>query len=116
MDTVIQTDIKKMLGIEESTTEFDIDIRSGINSAFFTLWQLGVGIDELISIDETTTWAEISTSVPLDVIREYLYLKVKAVFDPAGSSFVANALQERISELEFRMNIHVDNGGGVVSG
>ena len=72
MDTVIQTDIKKMLGIEESTTEFDVDIRSGINSAFFTLWQLGVGIDAMQSIDETTTWDQIHTSVPLDVIREYL--------------------------------------------
>lgn len=116
MDTVILTDIKRMLGIEESASEFDVDIISGINSAFFTLWQLGVGLDGIIRIEQSTTWDEIATSIPRDVLREYLYLKTKAVFDPATTSVVANALQDRISELEFRMNIHVDNGGGVVSG
>jgi len=115
-DTDIVSDIKKMLGVEESVSEFDIDIESKINSAFFTLYQLGVGLNDPIIIDSTTMWSEFDTTVPKEIIREYLYLKVKTVFDPPSSSFVMEAEKDRISELEFRINIYVDNGGGITNG
>lgn len=115
-DTIILADIKKMLGIEESVSEFDLDIKSAINSAFFTLYQLGIGLLNPITIDETTTWDEFDTTAPKEVIREYLFLKVKIIFDPPTSSFVMDAQKDRIAELEFRMNIHVDNGGGIING
>lgn len=116
IDSIILNDIKKMLGVSESVNEFDLDIRSKVNSSFFTLYQLGVGLDEPIQIDKSTRWDEIVTTVPKEIIREYIYLKVKMVFDPPGSSFVIDATKDRISELEFRMNIYVDNGGGVING
>lgn len=116
MDESILDNIKQMLGIESLTTEFDLDICSAINSAFFTLFQLGISLTEPFQITETTTWNELTTTAPKEVIREYIYLKVRLVFDPPSSSFVAEALKDRISELEFRLNIHVDTGGGVVYG
>lgn len=114
MDTTVLADIKQMLGIEESSSEFDIDILSAINSALFILWQLGVGVDEQLRITESSTWNELNTSVSKEVLRDYIYLKVRLVFDPPQSSFIVDAVKDRISELEFRMNISVDNGGGEV--
>jgi len=116
MTEVILVDIKKMLGIEESVSEFDVDILSSVNSAFFVLYQLGIGLEDPIVIDQYTRWGDFETTAPKNVMRDYVYLKVKMVFDPPSSSFVAEAMKDRISELEFRLNIHVDNGGGVVNG
>lgn len=111
----ILNEIKQMLGIVPETTEFDIDILSSINSAFLTLHQLGVGGSTAFYIEPISTWADIHTSIHYTIIRDYLYLKTKVVFDPPSSSSVAEAYNNRISELEFRMNIAVDNGGGVIT-
>lgn len=116
MDSIILEDIKKMLGIDSVVNEFDVDILSGINSSFFTLYQLGVGLKEPIQITDITNWSEIETTAPLNVIRDYIYLKVRMTFDPPQTSFVMDAIKNRISELEFRLNINCDNGGGVIYG
>lgn len=115
-DEIILTKVKKMLGIESSTTEFDTDVLAHVNSAFFTLFELGVGPSTPFYIDDTTTWSSFETSVPKQVVLDYLYLKTRLVFDPPTSSQVMEAYKDRISELEFRMNILTDNGGGEVSG
>ena len=112
----ILSDIKKMLNIQPEVKEFDIDVISHINGAFITLYQLGVGPSYPFSIDKKTIWDSFETTVPQNVIRDYLYLKTKLVFDPPVASNVFEAYKERISELEFRMSIMVDNGGGIIVG
>lgn len=114
--STILDNIKKQLNIESITTEFDSDIRSLANGAFFTMYQLGIGGSSPFNITEETTWEEFDTSIPKDVVLDYLVLKVKMIFDPPQSSGLVDAYKDRISELEFRMNIEVDSGGGVVSG
>ena len=112
MNTKILDDVKRMLGIEASTTEFDIDIQSGINSAFFFLNQLGVGPKDCFSASNESIWDDFTTSASLDTIRDYVYLKTRLQFDPPTTSFVLEALKGRISELEFYLNIQSDDGGG----
>jgi hypothetical protein len=116
VDAIILDGVKRMLCIQPEVTEFDSDILSHINSAFFTLNQLGVGPEIPFYINSTTTWNDFETQVPKEVVLDYLFLKTKMVFDPPASSSVIEAYKDRIAELEFRMNILVDNGGGVVSG
>ena len=116
MTSNILADIKKMLGIEESSSEFDTDIVSAVNSAFFVLFQLGICLDAPFYVDDSTCWDDLTTTAPKMVIRDYVYLKVRLSFDPPGSSFVLDALKERVSELEFRLNVQVDNGGGEIRG
>ena len=113
---IILADVKRMLGIDPSIIEFDIDVASHINGAFFTLNQLGVGPEKPFYIDSGTIWKKFETKVPKQVILDYLYMKTKLVFDPPNSSTVIEAMKDRISELEFRMNIYTDNGNGIVSG
>ena len=114
--TEILSSVKKLLNIEDDTTEFGMDVRSYVNGAFFSLNQLGIGPSTPFSIDSYTTWEEFQTSVPKDVILDYIHLKTSLIFDPPSSSAVAEAYKERLSELEFRMNVYVDNGGGNVTG
>lgn len=111
---IILNDVKRMLGIQEETTEFDLDVASHVNSAFFTLNELGIGPTTPFYIDTTTVWSSFTTSIPKQVVLDYLFLKTKMVFDPPASSSVIEAYKDRISELEFRMNVMVDNGGGIV--
>lgn len=113
---IILTEVKRMLEIEQESTEFDIDITSHVNSAFFGLFEIGVGPSTPFYIDASTTWGEFETIIPKSIILDYLYLKTKMVFDPPASSSVIDAFKDRLSELEFRMNIYTDNGGGNVSG
>lgn len=114
--SVILTEVKKQNNIDADVTEFDSDILSLVNGAFFTLNQLGVGPSSPFTVSADTLFSEFETSVPLDVVLNYLVLKTKIVFDPPASSTVLEAFKDRISELEFRMNIMVDSGGGDVSG
>jgi hypothetical protein len=89
----------------------------GINTEFMTLSQLGVGPFKGFSItDKTTTWADYlgTDVVNLQAVKTYIYMKVRLVFDPPSSSFVIDAMQRKIDELTWRLNIQAE--GGTVSG
>ncbi len=116
MDGIILDNVKRMLGIQSEVNEFDIDIISHVNGAFFILNQLGIGPSTPFTIDADTTWSSLDTIIPKNVVLDYLYLKTKLVFDPPTASNILEAYKDRISELEFRMSIMVDDGGGVVIG
>lgn len=114
--TSILTSIKKLLGIEETFTHFDPDIIVGVNTAFSILTQLGAGPTTGFSIsDKTKVWSDFIPDVANthELIKSYIHLKVKLLFDPPTSSAVIEALNKQISELEWRINILVDQGGSV---
>lgn len=102
--------IKSLLGVEGTYTHFDDELVMHINSVFFTLTQMGVGPVEGFSIkDNTATWEEyFGTDKFLEAVKMYIYLKVRLSFDPPAVSFVLDAIQRQISELEFRLMTQVD--------
>lgn len=104
--------IKKMLGFEEDYDAFDMDIVININMVFNILNQLGVGPSESFSITGATeTWDDYLTDMrKLEMIKTYIYLKVKQIFDPGTSSALNNAIDNQIKELEWRLNVQVDPG------
>lgn len=108
-DSILDT-IKQMLGIPTTDTAFDVDITVGINSAFMTLNQLGVGPTEVYYIeDKDDTWADFlgeeEDSYP--GVKAYTYISTKMLFDPPATSFVLEALSRQKQELEWRLNIQV---------
>lgn len=109
MDSIL-TSIKKLLGIAEEDESFDVDVITHINTVFFTLNELGVGPIEPFTIeDKTSTWSDFSSDEKkLRMIRSYVYLSVKKVFDPPLSSVAMNAVNELIKEYEWRLNVAVD--------
>lgn len=107
MEESILTSIKQMLGIEDEQTNFDVDIVFHINSVFSILTELGVGPTDGFRIrDKTTTWDEFLTEnqPTLDLVKSYVYMKVKLIFDPPLSSAVVEAMKVSISEFEWRIN------------
>lgn len=112
MDESILQSVKKMLGIMEEDTPFDLDIKIHINSALAVLTQLGVGPDEGYAIETGhEPWSNfIGDAQNLEMIKTYVYLKVRYVFDPPQNSTVLNAFKEQIAEYESRIHYIVDKG------
>lgn len=110
-DSILNT-VKKMLGIDKAYQAFDMDIIVSINSTFSTLYQLGVTLDgDFMVMDERQKWSDIikdEFKSRLAFIQQYVYLKVRVVFDPPTSSFVLDAYNKQISELEWRINVEVE--------
>jgi hypothetical protein len=113
METSILTGTKKILGLAEDYTAFDHDVITHINTAFSTLTQLGVGPAEGFMIeDDTAVWTDfIIDDLQYNSVKTYVYLRVRMLFDPPGTSFVITALNEQIKELEWRLNIHREETG-----
>lgn len=107
MDNSILNTIKKLLGIDETYTYWDQDLIIYINTAFNVLYQLGVGLPYSIT-SSTETWGNyLSDMSKLEMIKQYVYMKVKMVFDPPTGT-LADAMKEQIKELEWRINVTVD--------
>lgn len=107
----ILTSIKKLLGISEEYEHFDADLIMHINSVFMILTQLGVGPSEGFRItDESEIWTDfISEPARIDLVKSYMYLKVKLLFDPPSSSAVIESMNRMINEFEWRLNVAADN-------
>lgn len=102
--------IKKLLGITEEYDCFDADIIMNINSALSILTQMGVGPEEGFMIeDETASWDEFVEDIKLvNLVKSYIHLKVKLLFDPPQSSAVSNAIDAQLKELEWRISVSVE--------
>lgn len=111
MTTSILTDVKKVLGIDESYTTFDLDVTLHINSVFTTLNQLGIGPDAGFMIeDESATWGSFLGPDPrLNATKSYMYLRVRMLFDPPTTSFLLDAYSKQILELEWRLNLMAES-------
>ncbi len=108
MSDSILTSTKKVLGIEEGYTAFDADILMHINSVFSTLHQLGIEpeVGSTTVEDSTTTWSALFGSDPrYNAIKTYVYLRVRLLFDPPGTSYLINSLEKQSQELEWRLNV-----------
>lgn len=111
-DESILDSIKKLLGISAECTSFDTDIILHINSVLAVLNQLGAGPEEGFFIfDSSAKWSDvIDDNSRLNLVKSYVYGKVKLLFDPPASSSVLGALERTISELEWRISI-LDRSG-----
>ena len=110
MDESIFESIKALLGPDSVYDVFDQDILIHINTTLSVLTQLGVGPAEGFMVtgpDET--WGEfISNDKTLNMVKTYVYMKVKMAFDPPVNSSVLSAYQEACKEYEWRLNVAVD--------
>lgn len=78
-----------------------------INSVFTILAQMGVGPKNGYSIrGPENTWYEFtSNNIEVEMVKSYVVLKVRMLFDPPSSSSTAEAIKQNISELEWRLSI-----------
>jgi hypothetical protein len=107
MEESILNSTKKILGLEESYTAFDLDVITHINAAFSTLEQLGIGpIGGYMITDNVPTWAEfIGSDARYNAVKSYVFLRVRMLFDPPATSYHVEAMNRQIQELEWRLNL-----------
>lgn len=112
MDENILYTIKKLIGIEYDYTIYDMDLTIAINSAIGTLTQIGVGPAEGFVVSTgNELWSDlIGDTKLLEFVKQYVYLKVKTIFDPSQINSVTTAYDNQIKELEWRISVTVDKG------
>lgn len=110
VDDSILLSIKKLLGLSKDCTDFDTDIIIHINTVLINLSQLGIILPKNYAIsDASNLWTEIIAKDDyLELIKTYMYLKVKMIFDPPLSSAVLEANHNMINEYEWRITVQVD--------
>jgi len=110
MEQSILKSTKKILGIAEDYTVFDLDISTHINSACSTLPQLGVGpVEGFIIEDDTALWTDfidVDVDFQWNSVKSYVFLRVRMLFDPPQTSYLISASERQIQELEWRLNVH----------
>lgn len=111
METSILKSTKKILGIADSYTAFDLDIITHINAAFSILNQLGVGpVEGFMIEDEGSDWEDfVVPQTQLNLVKTYVFLKARLLFDPPTTSFLIEATTKQIEEYEWRLNVFREN-------
>ena len=106
----ILNSVKIDCGITAEYTYFDQTLIRYINLVFLTLWQLGVGPDSPYSInDEYDLWSSFSENANIiGMVKPYISMKVRLMFDPPTSSFVLDALKKQTEEYEWRLNVSAE--------
>jgi hypothetical protein len=115
VDNSILTSIKRVLGIEPDYIQFDPDIIINVNSALMSLTQLGVGPEAGFMITGAVeTWTDfLGDRKDLEAVKTFVYLKVRLLFDPPSNAFLVDAMERQIKELEWRLNVQVENAAYV---
>ncbi len=105
--TIILRTVKEGLGIPNTVTTFDPIIIVNINAAFMVLHSLGVGQTTVFTIATgTETWADFfgtADDPTFALVKSYVGLKVKLLFDPPTSGVVTASLERIITEFESRL-------------
>ncbi len=106
MENSILNSTKKILGIDPLYTPFDLDIITHINAVFSVLNQLGVGPEDGFFItDETALWTQfLIPQKELNLVKTYMYLRVRVLFDPPGTSYLIEAMNNQLREYEWRLS------------
>lgn len=108
MEQSILNSTKKLLGMDEAYTVFDLDVITHINSVFSTLTQLGVGpANGFVIEDAEATWDDfIGDDLQNHAVKSYVWLRVRMLFDPPTTSYLISAYERQIQEAEWRLNVY----------
>ena len=105
----ILTSVKKNCNIPEDVTVFDPDIIMHTNSVFAQLNQMGVGPKETFMIEDADAeWSDFSTNLDINMVRSYMYLEVRLLFDPPTAS-VLSSMEKKRDEFAWRLNVADDD-------
>lgn len=111
VDGFILQDIKKMLLIDATDTFFDSMLITYINMSFVNLYQMGIS-DSLYYISSSLDkWTDFSTDA-IESVKTYIYLKTRLVFDPPSNSYLLEAINKQLLELEWRLTNNTFMEGG----
>jgi hypothetical protein len=107
MESSILKSVKKRLGIPDDYDVYDEDVLMNINTALSTLTQLGVGPEQgFVVQDDTATWEQLlGGDLRLNMVRDFVTLTSKLIFDPPPTSFGIQAVQKNLEEMAWRIEV-----------
>lgn len=110
MENSILKSVKDNLGIDKEDTVFDGELLTAINTAFFTLCQIGVGPEPPFVVNgNDECWDDFLNNIDeLAMIKSYVSLKTRLLFDPPTSSPLMDTIKNQIAEYEWRLNVETD--------
>lgn len=110
MNDSILKSVKKGLGVPEWDDGFDAELIIFINAALMILRQLGVGPSEgvVVTGPEEIWTSIIEGSFELELVKSYVILRTKMMFDPPSSSFVLDSIKDQLAEYEWRLNVQAE--------
>lgn len=116
-DSILNT-TKHMLGIEPEYTHFDNDIINDINAVINILAQIGAVEEGYFIQGNTETFGDMlgEDLAKAQMVKTYIYLRVKQMFDPSLSGSVSSIYDAQIKELEWRLQIQLDDSGEETDG
>ena len=108
-DSIFES-VKKVVGLLGDDDSFDEDILLHINTVVSTLRQLGLSIPADFYVrDDVQTWRDLLGEFrDLDLVKSYMTMKVRLMFDPPSSSFGLKSMEEMAKEYEWRINVLTD--------
>ncbi len=104
--------VKKVIGMDPSYTAFDEDVIMHINSTFSKLYNLGVGPKSAAFEieDKTATWEDFfQGKTNINMVKTYVCMSVRMIFDPPPTSFGIEAVQKEIEQMGWRLNVLDDD-------
>lgn len=110
MENSILKSVKDNLGVDKEDTVFDGELLTAINTAFFTLYQIGVGPDRPFVVNgNDECWDDFLNNIDeLAMVKSYISLKTRLLFDPPTSSSLVSTINEQLAEYEWRLNVESD--------
>lgn len=102
----VLTSTKKFIGPSADYDAFDHEILVSINSAFSTLYSVcKLGGEKPLKINgPDEEWEDLGIDeVCLDLVKDYVWKKVRLSFDPPNNSFLIDNLKTQLAELEWRI-------------
>lgn len=111
----ILSSVKKLIGINEEDTSFDLDIMFNINAAASTLYQLGVLQKPYTVLSKQDTYLDLIPEGTEDVINQikmYFVYKTRLGFDSSTLTGAMNqTIKELIAEAEWRLMVSFNPSG-----
>lgn len=103
----ILKDIRKSVGLDEDTTDYDTELLQHINTSIATINQNGAG-KFIVVKDETSVWEDLQDEYQFignryfAMIPLYISLNTKLIFDPPPPSTVEQ-YSRRVDEILWRL-------------
>lgn len=115
MEQKVLATVKKLLGVNPDDPSFDLDIILAIESSLEVARELGVPVTTgLLETNQNVTWDEVcSSSEASPLLKTYVVLKSRTIFDPPTGSAVKDSFDRVLAEYEWRLN-HVTDVCGLV--
>lgn len=106
LESILDT-TKKALGVNLDDVHFDNDITMHINSALFSLNQLGIGPPGgFVVTDKADKWIDyLGPRTDLEAAKSYVFITVRLLFDRPETSYGIQALERMRAEYGWHLEL-----------